>query len=100
MDSPPLLAVTDAAILASGADGTLLVVASGFVSPREVLFAISQLNRGNNSSALGIVLNGLDIKKIYGSYYYYFHYQYHPYYDTEDKKERKRKRIAPADTAS
>jgi tyrosine-protein kinase Etk/Wzc len=100
LDSPPLLAVTDAAILASGADGTLLVVGSGFVSPREVLFAISQLNRGNNSSALGIVLNGLDIKKIYGSYYYYFHYQYHPYYDSEDKKERKRKRIAPADTKS
>lgn len=99
MDSPPLLAVTDAAILASGADGTLLVVGSGFVSPREVSYAVSQLSRGN-SSCLGIILNGLDIKKIYGSYYYYFHYQYHPYYDMEDKKERKRKKIAPADTAT
>ncbi|MBM3325231.1 MAG: CpsD/CapB family tyrosine-protein kinase, partial [Calditrichaeota bacterium] len=79
MDSPPLMAVADGVVLASRVDGTLLVVASGFVSPREVNHAISLL-RNVSVPFLGVVLNGLDIKKIYGSYYYHFHYyHYHQY---------------------
>ncbi|MFH1009611.1 MAG: polysaccharide biosynthesis tyrosine autokinase, partial [bacterium] len=79
MDSPPLMAVADGVVLASRVDGTLLVVASGFVSPREVNHAISLL-RNVGVPFLGVVLNGLDIKKIYGSYYYHFHYyHYHQY---------------------
>jgi capsular exopolysaccharide synthesis family protein len=79
VDSPPLMAVADGLVLASRVDGTLLVVASGFVSPQEVSHAISLL-RNAGAPFLGVILNGLDIKKIYGSYYYHFHYyHYHQY---------------------
>jgi tyrosine-protein kinase Etk/Wzc len=91
LDSPPVIAVTDAAVLATRVDGTVLVVGSGTVNKREVVRAVGLL-KNVRSPVLGVVLNGLDIKKIYGSYYYYFHYyQYYYYYGSESKgKKRKR----------
>ncbi len=92
LDSPPIIAVTDAAILSTRVDGVILVIASGFVNRREVQRAITLL-RNVNSRILGVLLNGLDIKKIYGSYYYYFHYyQYYYYYGADKKERRKRKK--------
>jgi capsular exopolysaccharide synthesis family protein len=91
LDSPPIIAVTDAAILSTRVDGVIMVVASGFVNRREVQRAITLL-RNVNARILGVLLNGLDIKKIYGSYYYYFHYyQYYYYYGSDKKERRKRK---------
>ncbi|MBU1706525.1 polysaccharide biosynthesis tyrosine autokinase [bacterium] len=90
MDSPPLMAVTDAVVLGTRVDGAFLVVASGFIGSREVNHAVS-LMRNVNTPFLGIVLNGLDIKKVYGSYYYHFHYyQYYQYYDNHDRKKHER----------
>ncbi|MFH1862115.1 MAG: polysaccharide biosynthesis tyrosine autokinase [bacterium] len=87
MDSPPLIAVTDAAVLSTKADGMLLVVSSGYVTRKEVTRAIQLLNNVK-ANLIGVLLNGLDIKRIYGSYYYYYHYyQYYYYYGT--KKERR-----------
>jgi capsular exopolysaccharide synthesis family protein len=92
LDSPPVIAVTDAAVLATRVDGTIIVVSSGTVSKKEVQRAIT-LIKNVRCSVMGVVLNGLDIKKIYGSYYYYFHYyQYYYYYGSEKKKSRKKKR--------
>jgi capsular exopolysaccharide synthesis family protein len=91
LDSPPVIAVTDAAILSTRVDGVIMVVASGFVNRREVQRAINLL-RNVNARILGVLLNGLDIKKIYGSYYYYFHYYQYYYYYGSDKKERRRRR--------
>jgi tyrosine-protein kinase Etk/Wzc len=97
LDSPPVIAVTDAAILATRVDGVIMVVSSGTVSKKELMRAIG-LIKNVRSSVLGIVLNGLDIKKIYGSYYYYFHYyQYYYYYGSEPKKRKqKHRRVASA----
>jgi capsular exopolysaccharide synthesis family protein len=93
LDSPPVIAVTDAAVLATRVDGTLLVVGSGTVNKREVQRAVGLL-KNVRSSVLGVVLNGLDIKKIYGSYYYYFHYyQYYYYYGSDSKSRKSRKPI-------
>ena len=95
LDSPPVVAVTDAAVLATRVDGTLLVVGSGTVNKREVVRAIGLL-KNVRSPVLGLVLNGLDIKKIYGSYYYYFHYyQYYYYYGSEAKGKKRRKPSRP-----
>ncbi len=97
LDSPPAIAVTDAAILATRVDGTLLVVSSGTVNRKEVMRAVS-LIKNVRSSILGVVLNGLDVKKIYGSYYYYFHYyQYYYYYGSESKKQKKKVRVSATD---
>jgi capsular exopolysaccharide synthesis family protein len=92
LDSPPVIAVTDAAILSTRVDGSIIVVSSGTVSKKEVQRAIS-LIKNVRATVMGIVLNGLDIKKIYGSYYYYFHYyQYYYYYGSEKKKGHKKKK--------
>jgi capsular exopolysaccharide synthesis family protein len=95
LDSPPVVAVTDAAVLATRVDGTVLVVGSGTVNKREVVRAVGLL-KNVRSPVLGVVLNGLDIKKIYGSYYYYFHYyQYYYYYGSESKGKKRRKPSRP-----
>jgi tyrosine-protein kinase Etk/Wzc len=97
LDSPPTIAVTDAAVLATRVDGTLMVVSSGTVNRKEVMRAVS-LIKNVRSSIMGVVLNGLDVKKIYGSYYYYFHYyQYYYYYGSESKKHKKKVRVSTTD---
>ncbi|MBK8130053.1 MAG: polysaccharide biosynthesis tyrosine autokinase [bacterium] len=91
LDSPPVVAVTDAAILTTRADATIVVVSSGMTGRSELKRAMG-LIQSVGSHVLGVVLNGLDIKKMYGSYYYYFHYyQYYYYYGSEsgDKKKKK-----------
>ncbi|MBC8205450.1 polysaccharide biosynthesis tyrosine autokinase [bacterium] len=89
VDSPPLIAVTDAVIMSTRVDGLLLVVSSGFVNRREVARAISILDNVK-AKVLGVLINGLDIKRIYGSYYYYYHYyQYYYYYSSSRSKSKK-----------
>ncbi len=93
LDSPPVVAVTDAAVLATRVDGTILVVSSGTVNRKEVSRALALL-KNVRAGILGVVLNGLDIKRIYGSYYYYFHYyQYYYYYGSEKKPKRKQRPV-------
>jgi len=91
LDSPPVVAVTDAAILTTRADATIIVVSSGMTGRSELKRALA-LIKSVGSNVLGIVLNGLDIKKMYGSYYYYFHYyQYYYYYGSETSSTKKKK---------
>ncbi len=98
LDSPPVIAVTDAAVLATRVDGTILVVSSGYVNRKEVMRAVSLL-RNVKGNILGVVLNALDIKKMFGSYYYYFHYyQYYYYYGSDPKKKGERKTKRPIET--
>ena len=56
LDTPPALAVTDAAILATGADGVVLVVAPGQTASRAVRRATAALC-AVNARLLGIVAN-------------------------------------------
>ncbi|MGH2511384.1 MAG: polysaccharide biosynthesis tyrosine autokinase, partial [Candidatus Limnocylindrales bacterium] len=69
IDSPPLRAVTDAAILASITDGTVFVIDAGHtrrgaaVSGREALAKVG-------ARVLGVALNRLS-EKASGDYYYY-----------------------------
>ena len=70
IDSPPLLAVTDASILAAQVDATVLVASSGVTRRDLALQAIEKLKRAK-SRLLGVVLNQMPIdkKSYYGSYY-------------------------------
>ncbi|HBK86157.1 MAG TPA: hypothetical protein DDZ53_09035 [Firmicutes bacterium] len=70
IDSPPVVIVTDAAVLAPLADGVILVVAAGEVNREVVQQAKSQLE-AVRARVLGIVLNGVEDKaKSHDSYYY------------------------------
>lgn len=72
IDSPPLIAVTDAQILSRLCDGTILVVSSGEAERETVKRAKDLLNKVN-ANIIGVVLNKLELKtrKGYGYYYYY-----------------------------
>jgi non-specific protein-tyrosine kinase len=69
MDSPPVLAVTDAALLAQIVDGVLLIVEAGKTRRGMAREAIARLRqvRGN---LIGVVLNRAPAHGGDGSYYY------------------------------
>ncbi|MBU1747098.1 MAG: polysaccharide biosynthesis tyrosine autokinase [Chloroflexi bacterium] len=73
-DSPPVLAVTDAAVLAGQMDGVVLVIAAGGTREdmaRRVLAELTQVG----APILGVVLNKVPVGRGGGyGYYYYRHY--------------------------
>jgi succinoglycan biosynthesis transport protein ExoP len=73
-DSPPVVTVTDAAILASRTDATIQVVRAGKTRRDLVLKARQTLERVG-ATVLGTVLNGVQQQDI-GYYYYYYDNQY------------------------
>jgi capsular exopolysaccharide synthesis family protein len=80
-DAPPLLAVTDAAVLATEADGVLLVASAGETHAAG-LERIAEFLNSVGVKMLGVVLNRFDARKAYGnSYTTYasYHYGYYGY---------------------
>ena len=74
IDSPPIMAATDAVILSSLTDGVLLVVRSG-ETPKEAFTRTRDLLAGVKSRLLGVVLNAVDSSAPD----YYYSYRYYPY---------------------
>lgn len=89
LDSPPIIAVTDASILSTLTDAIMLVVNSGKTDQRVLKRSIDLLSQVN-TNLIGAVLNGVNISAGYDSYYYYYHYYYY-YADTGDKKKSSRR---------
>jgi polysaccharide biosynthesis transport protein len=74
IDSPPVMAATDAVILSVQADGVLLVVRSG-ETPKEAFTRTRDLLISVKSHILGVVLNAVDASAPD----YYYSYRYYPY---------------------
>lgn len=70
VDMPPVVTVTDAQIVASKADGTILVAREG-VSEKAALLKAKQLLEIAHARILGVVYNGVDSANNAGYYYYY-----------------------------
>jgi len=68
-DTPPLLFSADANLLATLADGTVLVVKIGSTTYDNVLRAMQSLCENN---VLGIVANGARASELYSKYTYYY----------------------------
>lgn len=68
LDAPPVLAVSDAQILANIADGVLVAIRAGFTKKDHVNSAISSL-KSVNANIIGTVLNMADTSK--DDYHYY-----------------------------
>jgi capsular exopolysaccharide synthesis family protein len=79
-DSPPLLAVTDAAVLSTMVDGTILVVRMGSTARQAVRRALGQLH-AVHARVLGTVMNDVDLRR--SSYYGGYGYAYYAYYGSE-----------------
>jgi capsular exopolysaccharide synthesis family protein len=87
IDSPPIMAATDAVILSVLADGVLLVVRSG-ETPKEAFTRTCDLLSSVKSRVLGVVLNAVDSS----SPDYYYSYRYYPYsYGGYGREESDRK---------
>lgn len=69
LDTPPVQAVTDAQILSTKADGTILVVRAEKTKKDSVQNSVSLL-RKVNANIIGTVLNGLEASS--NNYYYYY----------------------------
>jgi capsular exopolysaccharide synthesis family protein len=72
IDAPPLLPVTDAAVLTAAADGALVVVSSGRTLDTQLRDALGNL-KAVNGHTLGVVLNRVPPRSstsgYYGGYY-------------------------------
>jgi succinoglycan biosynthesis transport protein ExoP len=74
IDTPPIMAATDAVILSVQADGVLLVVRSG-ETPKEAFTRTRDLLVSVKCRLLGVVLNAVDSSAPD----YYYSYRYYPY---------------------
>jgi polysaccharide biosynthesis transport protein len=74
IDSPPIMAATDAVILSVQTDGVLLVVRSG-ETPKQAFARTRDLLVSVKCNILGVVLNAVNAS----SPDYYYSYRYYPY---------------------
>jgi Mrp family chromosome partitioning ATPase len=88
IDSPPVMAATDAVILSVQTDGVLLVVRSG-ETPKEAFTRTRDLLVSVKCNILGVVLNAVDASAPD----YYYSYRYYPYsygYGPQESDEHRR----------
>ena len=92
IDSPPVIAVTDAAILARMADGVIFVVHGGLAHRDIVKRGLKGLMKVGGH-VFGVILNNVNIYRAsYYDYYYYNYYRYAYGYGYRDKKADKKKK--------
>ncbi|MBM3791977.1 MAG: polysaccharide biosynthesis tyrosine autokinase [Acidobacteria bacterium] len=75
IDSPPVLSVADASILASKVDGVILVVKSG-ETPQEIIARANVQLVRSGASVLGAAVNHVDLKNPEHAYYRKYCYGY------------------------
>jgi capsular exopolysaccharide synthesis family protein len=97
-DSPPMLGVSDASVLASEVDQTIMVVQHRRF-PRAMLSRVKQAVLGVGGTVLGVVLNNVDLKHDQNYYYYTNYYGYYQPRDKETKRDS-RKTAASATTGN
>lgn len=92
IDTPPVIAVTDAAILARMADGVVYVIHGGRAHRDIVRRGINGLMKVGGH-IFGVILNNVNIYRAsYYDYYYYNYYRYAYGYGYREKKADKKKR--------
>ncbi|MCC6528455.1 MAG: polysaccharide biosynthesis tyrosine autokinase [Polyangiaceae bacterium] len=86
IDSPPVVAVTDATILSTLVDGTV-VVARAFHTRKELARHAVRSIRDVDGKIAGTVLNAVDFSRLEYKYSYYY-YQRDEYYGQTGRKSR------------
>ena len=85
-DSPPIMGVSDASILASVVDMALLVIQYRKY-PQVMTMRAKQMVEKVGGQLMGVVLNNINISQ--DSYYYYYSGYYYDYYSKHDDQEGK-----------
>lgn len=93
IDSPPILGVSDASVLASEVDLTIIVIQHRKL-PRGMLLRVKQAVENVGGTVLGVVLNNVDVRSDSQYQYYTSYYTYYSPTNgsSEGKPERRKKR--------
>lgn len=89
-DSPPIMSVTDAVVLATLVDGTVIVIKSGETPRFPIQQAIEQLSEVD-ARIVGAILNNMDFENRSYYYHYYKHYYNYGNYGREEQERKHRK---------
>lgn len=89
VDAPPLLPVTDAAILTASADGALIVISAGQTLDSELTQALHHIEAVSGRT-LGVIMNKSS-RRSSGGYYYYEA----SYYGSDDGRSGRRRKTEP-----
>ncbi len=81
LDSSPLVAVSDAAVLAAQSDGVIQVILAGGTS-RKIVELGKERIENTGAKIIGVVLNNMRVSR---SGYYYYYPRYYKYYGVQDK---------------
>jgi capsular exopolysaccharide synthesis family protein len=93
IDSPPILGVSDASVLASEVDLTMIVIQHRKL-PRGMLIRVKQAIENVGGNLLGVVLNNVDVRSDSQYQYYTSYYTYYSPTNTDAKP--KARDAAPA----
>jgi polysaccharide biosynthesis transport protein len=96
-DSPPMLGVSDASVIASEVDQTIIVVQHRRF-PRAMLTRVKQAILSVGGTVLGVVMNNVDLRHDQNYSYYTNYYGY--YQPREKKSGRERTSSIPAGNSS
>jgi capsular exopolysaccharide synthesis family protein len=90
VDTPPVMAVTDAAVVAHSVSRVLFVACAEMTNRHSARQAIEQIE-GTHGHFLGAVLNKVDLDR--NAYYYsrYYRRGYHHYYGQSSSEKKKKK---------
>lgn len=91
IDSPPILGVSDASVLASEVDLTMIVIQHRKL-PRAMLMRVKQAIENVGGNLLGVVLNNVDVRSDSQYQYYTSYYTY--YSPTNNEKSRTRPAVS------
>ena len=84
-DAPPLMAVTDAALMGTLTNGILLIARAG-EAQKEVIVHLQQEMKNTRINIAGTVLNDVNPKNTSSGYYYYYQRYYFDKYYGENTK--------------
>ena len=85
VDAPPLLPVTDAAVLATQADGAFIVVSAGKTLDTQLASALDHLS-AVDARPLGVVLNRISRREAGSGYYDHYNGYYSARAESRQKK--------------
>lgn len=78
LDSPPIVAVTDATMVSQEIDAMVMVIKAG-ETDREAFRRALKATQGINVPLAGVVVNGISRRTSKDTYYYYYQYYQHYY---------------------
>jgi capsular exopolysaccharide synthesis family protein len=96
-DSPPLLAVTDAALLSCLVDTTILVVSANQTRYPALATAVKHI-QGLDSPIAGVILNKIPANGRFGYAYSYYYHASYTYHNGEDAPKGWRQRLQALNT--